>query len=484
MTSSTFRISIVLALCVWSCACSSAEAARNRKNNRQTEATVQADTLQMEPNVPTDGSSGDAVLYQDSLRDRQEELIPDEPFQPWAAIDTAGMSFDDKQFSESLIQVGLLVETNIDSLYFEWRLDALELGDSVRYTLPYDTIETPEEEYMRRMAEIPDIVQLRYNKVVRRFIDVYALDRRTQVSQMLTMSQYYFPIFEQELDKAGLPDELKYLPIIESALNPKATSRMGAAGLWQFMYSTGKMYGLQINSLTDERRDPVRSTEAAVKFLQSLYNTFGDWNLAIAAYNCGPGNVRKAINASGGKRDFWQIYYFLPRETRSYVPLFMAAQYVMTYHEEHRIYPAPAHFPMVCDTFHIHENMHFRQIADVCHIPIEEIRLVNPHFRNEIAHGTRSREGILYLPAQYTPRFVSLCDSIPNYRRAELLTNTVTEATRSGAREPGQGIVYRVRSGDNLYTIAKRYHVTVKQLRSWNNLRSDVLQIGQRLIIY
>ena len=262
-------------------------------------------------------------------------------------------------------------------------------------------------------------------------------------------------------------------------------SRAGAAGLWQFIFSTGKVYGLQINSLTDERRDPVKSTRAAMLYLKALYDMFGDWNLAIAAYNCGPGNVRKAIARSGGSRDFWKIYYHLPRETRSYVPLFIAANYAMYYHEAHGICPAQLNYRLVADTFMIHQNMHFQQISDVCHVPIESLKQLNPHFRNNIAHGTPDKPGILYLPAEDTPTFITYQDSIANYKRQELLTANLSKApAKVGNRAEGEAIVYRVRSGDNLYNIARKYHVTVKQLKTWNNLKSDMLRVGQRLIIY
>ena len=377
------------------------------------------------------------------------------------------------------------VTADMDSLYLAWRREGLfHLCDSC-LTDAADTLRPADSVYRQRLQDLPSIIPMAYNRVVKRFIELYAYERRQQVAGMLALSDFYFPIIEQELDVAGLPLELKYLPIIESALNTNAVSPMGAVGLWQFMYSTGKVYGLQINSLVDERRDPVRSTQAAVRFLKALYQMFGDWNLALAAYNCGPGNVRKAISRAGGKRDFWDIYYYLPRETRSYVPLFYAAHYIMEYHELHGICPGTADRPLVCDTLMIHNDMHFRQISDVCSIPYPSIKKANPQFRSDIVHGTATKPAVLYLPAEYTPTFISMQDSIPNYRKAELLTANLSAAPANpGGRENGEAVIYRVKSGDNLSVIAKRYHVTVNNLRKWNNLKSDMLKIGQRLIIY
>jgi len=377
------------------------------------------------------------------------------------------------------------IDTNIDSLYYEWLCHGLLGPDTTCIDRDDEDDPIPDIIYRDRVANLPNIIPATYNQIVRRFIELYIYQRRQQVSNMLAMGEYYFPIFEQALEENGLPLELKYLPVIESGLNPNAVSRAGAAGLWQFIFSTGKVYGLQINSLTDERRDPVKSTRAAMLYLKALYDMFGDWNLAIAAYNCGPGNVRKAIARSGGSRDFWKIYYHLPRETRSYVPLFIAANYAMYYHEAHGICPAKLNYRLVADTFMIHQNMHFQQISDVCHVPIESLKQLNPHFRNNIAHGTPDKPGILYLPAEYTPTFITYQDSIANYKRQELLTANLSKApAKVGNRAEGEAIVYRVRSGDNLYNIARKYHVTVKQLKTWNNLKSDMLRVGQRLIIY
>jgi len=372
----------------------------------------------------------------------------------------------------------------LDSAYMEWLACGLVLKGGEKATTPTDPSTPSDRIFLKRIQELPNIIPATYNQIVRRYIDAYTHQRRMQVSKLLALSQYYFPIFEQALEEKGLPQELKYLPVIESALNPAATSRMGASGLWQFMYNTGKTHGLQINSMTDERRDPIKSTYAAMEYLSSLYNLFGDWNLAIAAYNCGPGNVRKAIARSGGKRNFWDIYFYLPRETRSYVPIFIAANYVMTYHEEHGIYPAGIEFPYRTDTMMIDQAMHFRQISALCKVPVDELVLLNPHFRNKIAYGTSEKKGILYLPAQYTGAYIHFQDSIPKHKSGELLTKELNKLPPGYSTGSGSSFVYRVRSGDTLSSIARRYHVTVNQLRNWNGLKSDLLRIGQRIIIY
>ena len=243
------------------------------------------------------------------------------------------------------------------------------------------------EEYIDRLSRIPAVMEMPHNDAVQQCIDRYAGRLRRSVSLMLGASNFYMPIFEEALEAYGLPLELRYLPIIESALNPKAVSRAGAAGLWQFMPTTGKQYGLKLNSLVDERRDPIKASYAAARLLRDLYKVFGDWNLVIAAYNCGPGNINKAITRSGGKRDYWAIYPYLPRETRGYVPAFIAANYIMTYYCDHNICPMQTRLPLQSDTIMINRNVHLQQIADVCGINIEELRTLNPSYRRDIIPG-------------------------------------------------------------------------------------------------
>ena len=281
------------------------------------------------------------------------------------------------------------------------------------------------EEYIDRLSRIPAVMEMPHNDAVQQCIDRYAGRLRRSVSLMLGASNFYMPIFEEALEAYGLPLELRYLPIIESALNPKAVSRAGAAGLWQFMPTTGKQYGLKLNSLVDERRDPIKASYAAAHLLRDLYKVFGDWNLVIAAYNCGPGNINKAITRSGGKRDYWAIYPYLPRETRGYVPAFIAANYIMTYYCDHNICPMQTRLPLQSDTIMINRNVHLQQIADVCGINIEELRTLNPSYRRDIIPGA-TEPCILRLAQADVTKFLALEDSIYNYRNDELLSRRAT----------------------------------------------------------
>ena len=301
------------------------------------------------------------------------------------------------------------------------------------------------------------------------------------------------PIFEEALDTYGLPLELKYLPIIESALNPSAVSRAGASGLWQFMLNTGKIYGLESNSLVDERRDPIKATWAAARYLKDMYAIYQDWNLVIAAYNCGPGTINKAIRRAGGKTDYWEIYNYLPKETRGYVPAFIAANYVMTYYCKHNICPMETNIPDATDTVQVNRNLHFEQIADVCGIGMDELKSLNPQYKKNIIPGD-SKPQTLRLPINSISTFIDKQDTIYTHRSAELFKNrrTVSVAdTRSKARgskgkSSSQGDVtyHRIRNGETLSTIARKYGVTVNQIKSWNGLRSTKINAGKRLKIY
>lgn len=336
--------------------------------------------------------------------------------------------------------------------------------------------------YMKRLYALPTQMELAYNDIVKRFIEMYADRRRGQVSYMLGQGRYYFPMFEEELDKEGLPLELKYLPVIESALNPIARSRVGATGLWQFMPATGKMYKLEINSLVDERRDPYRSTQAAVKYLKDMYAIYGDWNLVIAAYNCGPGNVNKAIRRSGGKRDYWDLYPFLPKETRGYVPAFIAATYIMSYHSEHKICPAETDLPVLIDTLSVNKVVHFGQIADIINVSVDDLRKLNPQFKEDIIPG-EYKEYALKLPIHDLTAFIENQDTIYTHRADELLTHQKTRSIASvgNVGSGGGHATYRVKKGDTLGAIAMRNRVSIAQIRRWNGMKSDRLNIGQTL---
>ena len=277
------------------------------------------------------------------------------------------------------------------------------------------------EEYIDRLSRLPNVMEMAYNEVVQKFIDRYSGRLRHSISYMLGASNFYIPIFEEALEVYQLPLELKYLPIIESALNPKAVSRVGATGLWQFMIGTGKQYGLQVNSHVDERRDPVKSSYAAARYLRDLYKVFGDWNLVIAAYNCGPENITKAIHRAKGEKDYWRIYPYLPKETRGYVPAFIAANYIMTYYSQHNICPMTTRLPAKTDTVMVSRNVHLEQVAEVVGINIDLLRSLNPMYRRDVIPGA-SEPLPLRLPQTEVSKFIDMEDSVYTYKVDELLS--------------------------------------------------------------
>ncbi len=337
----------------------------------------------------------------------------------------------------------------------------------------------PDSVYRKRMESLPFIIPMTYNKTVRNCIDVYAQRLRNSTKYIMGMADFYFPMIEQKLDINELPLELKYLAVVESALNPIAQSRVGASGLWQFMLRTGKAYNLEINSLIDERFDPEKATDAACKYFKDMYKLYGNWHLVIAAYNCGPGNVNKAIRRSGGSKDFWEIYKYLPRETRSYVPLFMAVSYVMTYHKEHNICPVRAELSVATDTIMVERTLHFGQIADILQMDKETIRFYNPHYKREIIPG-KIKPSVLRLPVKEALAFIDNEGRIYGHRTDELLANQ-TPVTSEKREEK---IIHRVKSGESLSKIANRYGVSSRDLRRWNGLRSSRIRKGSRLKVY
>lgn len=375
--------------------------------------------------------------------------------------------------------------SDLDFRMMEWAMGWLDTTECVAYK---DSIVLPDSVYKARLQTLPCVVELPYNQIVKSFILRYVQRGQKQVARMKRMSEYYFPIFEEALDRYGLPYELELMPVIESALNPQAHSHMGAAGLWQFMPATGKRYGLEINSLVDERMDPIKSTDAACRFLKAMYDVFQDWNLVIAAYNCGSGNVSKAIHRAGGKRDFWSIYPYLPRETRSYLPIFIAANYAMNYSEEHGICPAPLEKIMLTDTIRTNRRLHLEQVSTKLDIPIEELRRLNPQYIRDILPGGTAYA--LCLPAEKTGLFIEQQDSIYahkadqliNNRRAEIDMAKVTDI--SGAYRVNGVTYYTIKNGDTLGGIAKKFHCSVKQLKAWNGLQSDNIRAGRKLKIY
>ena len=350
------------------------------------------------------------------------------------------------------------------------------------------------EVFIERLKRIPSIIEMPYNEVVQKFIDRYSGRLRHSVSYMLGASNFYMPIFEEALETYGLPLELKYLPVIESALNPKAVSRVGATGLWQFMLATGKRYGLEVNSLVDERRDPIKASYAAANYLSDLYKVFGDWNLVIAAYNCGPDQINKAIHRSKGSKDYWQIYPYLPKETRGYVPAFIAANYIMTYYCEHNICPMTTRLPAKTDTVMVGRNVHLEQIASVCNIDIEQLRTLNPAYRRDIVPGATKLSAVR-LPQTEVGKFIDLEDSIYAYNAEVLFSKRTTvevnddvptytrksssKRSRKKARSRGRSVT--VKSGQTLSEIAKRNGTTVAKLRRLNGIKGSNIRAGKKL---
>lgn len=342
-----------------------------------------------------------------------------------------------------------------------------------------DSVPSFSTDIYRRRLELLDRetpMELSYNETVQGFINLYAVRRKDLTGRVLGLSRLYFPMIEEALDRHDIPLEMKYLAIVESALNPTAKSRAGAVGLWQFMYATGKMFGLESTSYTDERMDPYLATEAACRYLKYLYAMYDDWNLALAAYNSGPGNVNKAIRRSGGKRDFWEIKPFLPKETQGYVPAFIAVNYVMNYATEHNIYPEACLYSFFeCDTLHVSGKLRFDQLSAFTGLSLEDLAYLNPVFRKGVVPDNGKKHALV-LPVDKVGIFLANQDSIYSYK---------LDQEPEPEEEPvAESISYKVRSGDVLGSIARRHGVSVSEIQRWNNLRGTRIYPGQRLVIY
>lgn len=386
----------------------------------------------------------------------------------------------DKTNIDSLALPEGMQDQTIDSLIHLWNVrNFLTTNEECSSSNENPTFEP--EVYINRLDRLPNVIEVPYNEVVQSYIDRYASRLRKSVSIMLGASNFYNPIFEQALETYQLPLELKYLPIIESALNPQATSRVGAAGLWQFMIATAKQYGLEVTSLVDERRDPIKSSYAAAQYLKDLYEIYGDWTLVIASYNCGPGNVNKAIKRASGEKDYWKICTYLPRETQGYVPAFIAANYIMNYYCEHNICPATTTLPPSSDTLQITKDVRMEAIETYCQISMEEIKALNPHYRTALIPGGK-RPCTLRLPSQGINSFIEKADSI--YAKSQSLignrkvveTQTTVKATTSTSKK-----TVTVRNGDTLGAIAKRNGTTVAKIQKLNGLKGTNIRAGQKL---
>ena len=369
--------------------------------------------------------------------------------------------------------------SDMDSLYYDWQSkNFINLDENCRM-LPEGPV-VSDSVYIDRLSRIPSIIEMPYNDVVKKYIEAYTGRLRNKVSFMLAAANFYMPMFEEALEAYDLPMELKYLPIIESALNPKAISRQRATGLWQFMLVTGKSYGLETNSLVEERFDPQKSTWAAVRYLKDLFEIYKDWNLVLAAYNCGPGNVNKAIRRAGGSTDYWELYPYLPKETRGYVPGFIAVNYVMTYYCEHGICPMDSQLPAVSDTVHINKDLHLQQVAGVCNIDIEQLRSLNPQYKKDLIPG-KSKVYALRLPNNMATTFIEREDSIYAYEAQKYLNKRTTVAVSDGSTNTKGAKYHKIKSGETLGGIAARYGVSVKQIRNLNGISGNNIRAGKTI---
>ena len=379
--------------------------------------------------------------------------------------------------TDSLLSIWYLHRQIRENPQSEYNMDSVHFSSGV-----------PDQVLIERLQKMNSFIQLPYNETVKNYMVLYSEKMPTRMGQILGLAQYYMPIFEEAFRKYGLPLELKYMAIIESALNPVAVSRAGATGMWQFMHSTARNYGLRIDSYIDDRMDPVASVDAAARYLRDAYRIFGDWSLAISSYNCGSGNVNKAIKRAG-RRDFWSIYPYLPRETRGYVPAMVGAMYAVNYAKEYGLEPAPVQMPAHVDTFMINRNLHFRQVSEVLGVPIDDLRDLNPQYYKDIVPGAQG-EQVFRLPFNYSNAFLDSQDTIYKYKAAEMFSGSVdvgrpqpaAAARQASARSGGgQWVYYKVRKGDNLGKIAARNHTTVTNIKSWTGLKSDKIREGQRL---
>lgn len=401
-------------------------------------------------------------------------------------------------------------EIDTQKLLESWYIKKYTATDN-RYATEPD-VETSDEEIVKRLAALPTLIEMPFNQVVRSYIDRYTRNSRAQIAAILGLGIYYMPIFEQALEEQALPLELKYLPVIESGLDPNAVSRHGAAGLWQFMLGTAKGLGLEVNSLVDERRDPYVASERAASYLKDLFSIYGDWSLAIAAYNCGPGTVNKAIRRAGGEakdHDFWSIYNYLPAETRGYVPMFIAANYVMEYYPKHNISPVLPVKPLVTDTLQITERIHFNQISKVLDIPLDELRILNPQFRADLIPGSAESPYTLILPSQQVHAYLMSENDIRNFEPDKYNKRSVVEpgdvpndamlavdGSEAWPEDAGEAdvalaatqgkpsiIVHKVAPGESLASIAEKYGVAPADIKKSNNLRRNAVRVGQQLRI-
>jgi membrane-bound lytic murein transglycosylase D len=382
------------------------------------------------------------------------------------------------------------IARDLDSLVSTWYVKIALKQNLTEYHGDTTLLQCPDTVYEKRISRINSIIFLPFNNIIRNHIEVYTIRQREKFSAVLGLRDYYFPMIEDVFDSYGLPAELKYMAVIESALNPEVVNRRsGATGMWQFMYSTGRMYGLTINSIVDERRDPVKATHAAAKYIKDLYQIYKDWMLVIAAYNCGPGNVNKAIKRSGNKKDYWEIYYRLPRETRGYIPQYIAAAYAVNYYPEHNIVPLPLNIPVATDTIMVNKDIHLAQISEVMGIPLGELHALNPQYKTGFVPGS-SKPQVLTLPMNHLGDFIDLNDTIRQYKPDIYLSKStrIADPTKSSYITTDikgkTKLIYTVQDGDNIGFISEWYRVGLSDLRNWNNIYRNNIRVGQKLVVY
>lgn len=406
---------------------------------------------------------------------------------------------DDQTGKDEEIGIPEAMTLDIDTLLRQWNASQYLEADTNCNMQDVNPVFS-DSIYVDRLSRIPTIMEMPYNNIVRKFIDQYTGRLRHSVSYMLGATNFYIPIFEEALALYNLPLELKYLPVIESALDPTAVSRKGATGLWQFMLSTAKRYDLKINSLVDERRDPLKASFAAAQYLNDLYKVYGDWNLVIAAYNCGPTSLNKAIHRAGGSKDYWTIYPYLPKETRGYVPAFIAANYVMNYYCDHNICPMRARLIDGNDTVVVNKDLHLEQVASVCGVEMEKIKAFNPQYKTSLVPGN-SYDCILRLPSEAALKFIDLGDSVYSYRSSELLTKRKTveideaelekqqnsarrsysSSRRRSSRSSRRSKSVTIKNGQTLSEIAEKYGTSVSKLRRLNGIKGSSIRAGKKI---
>ncbi|MFV0590616.1 MAG: transglycosylase SLT domain-containing protein [Draconibacterium sp.] len=407
----------------------------------------------------------------------------------------------DTMESDSMMEEEIKLEDDLNAIFSD-RMDSLMNSAEFRTRFHFDSTEVnffdrfptnvPDSVYTQRLKDAEMVIDLSYNDVVKKYIQMYTERKRNLVEVMLGLSAYYFPMFEETFDKYDMPLELKYLAIIESALNPTARSRAGAVGLWQFMYGTAKNMKLEVTSFVDERSDPVKATDAAARYLKRLYDVYGDWQLAIAAYNCGPGNVNRAIRRSDGKTDYWQIYYRLPRETRGYVPAFIAATYAFEYYKEHNLNPQYPSFSLSVDTVMVNDYLHFDQVVASLGMEKEELKVLNPMYRREVIPAKLEKPYPLILPNDKLMAFIDKDTAVFACEREKYFpNNTLVNPTTSSSSyftpvdiKGKDKVIYTVKSGDNVGYISSWFKVRSSDLRYWNDIHRDMIRVGQKLAVY